>query len=208
MEDLAAHHFYNEFLYEYWVLPTTTFQPTKEEAKVIAELALLDLLRSGCTTITEMGTAYRVGIEELVTLLKSVEVRIYLGGSTSSGSWSLHPDGNQLRYEWKDDQGFASLKREINLINKYNGTANGQIHVTFGIGALDLCVPELLQEIRKQATELEVGIQAIVGETVTEFREILSRYGKTPMELLQDLNFLGADTILVHGLVTSEHPYT
>jgi len=76
----------------------------------------------------------------------------------------------------------------------------------FGMGALDLCVPELIQEIRARATELGVGIQFIVGETVTEFREILQRYGMTPMELLKELNFLQPDTIWVHGLVTSEHP--
>ncbi|MHA2276531.1 MAG: amidohydrolase family protein, partial [Candidatus Kariarchaeaceae archaeon] len=114
--------------------------------------------------------------------------------------------GALLKYEWDEEQGYNELKRDIELVKKYHGTADNRIQVILGAGSPDICTSDLLQEIRKNATQLGVGIQIVIEGTPYEFREIVRRHGKTPIEYLNDLNYLGPDTLLVHCRVTSEHP--
>jgi 5-methylthioadenosine/S-adenosylhomocysteine deaminase len=205
-EDCGSRNFWN------WSLPN--FQPTlanftvsDNEARIIAEAALLEILRGGCTTIAEMGAAFRVGPKNLIGLLHDIGLRAYLFGGASSYSWHFSDDHN-VTYVPNDDQGLGEVEQSTEFIKKYDEGANGTIRCGLGLAAVDLCTSELLKIVRHRADELNALIRVIGAQSVLEFREMLKRHGETTIEFLAENGIVGPDVTLVHGHITSSHPWT
>lgn len=68
--------------------------------------------------------------------------------------------------------------------------------------------PRLLEETRKAADELGVGISIHNSETLLEFNQIVQTHGVTPVEYLWNCGLLAPDVILGHCLFTSVHGAT
>jgi 5-methylthioadenosine/S-adenosylhomocysteine deaminase len=75
--------------------------------------------------------------------------------------------------------------------------------VWLGPHAPDTCSPDLLQETRKKANELKVGIGTHICQSMTEVNEMKRRFHKTPVAYLADLNFWGKDVIAAHAIHTT-----
>jgi 5-methylthioadenosine/S-adenosylhomocysteine deaminase len=60
------------------------------------------------------------------------------------------------------------------------------------------CSPETLQKIKEIAQKENLRINIHLSETKSEVKEIKQKYGKTPIEFLESLNFLGPDTTAIH----------
>jgi cytosine/adenosine deaminase-related metal-dependent hydrolase len=66
---------------------------------------------------------------------------------------------------------------------------------------IDTCTPELLARSRQAATAMGVPLALHAAQSVTEFNEMVRRNGRTPIEWLSDLGFLGPDVILGHAII-------
>ena len=71
--------------------------------------------------------------------------------------------------------------------------------------AVDNCSPDLLRETKRAAQSLGVGIEIHVSQTLDEVAVIRQRHGRTPVELLADIGFLGPEVILGHCLLVKGH---
>jgi 5-methylthioadenosine/S-adenosylhomocysteine deaminase len=70
----------------------------------------------------------------------------------------------------------------------------------------DASTPALLQAAKRAARDLNVPLHMHTSQTLFEFHDSLRRYGMTPVQLLDSLDFLDEQTILTHLLYTTLHP--
>ncbi len=172
----------------------------RENRKIGATFALVEMLRSGCTTVVEIGPAS----EDLVPIVGELGMRAYLSPAYKSATYRLTADG-QLFYEWNEEEGRRGLECAAAFIREYHGAHGGRISGMLFPYQVDTCSAELLRATRKAADELGVGIEIHAGQNLLEFHEILRRYAKTPVEFLEDTGLLGPDTILGHCIISTAH---
>jgi cytosine/adenosine deaminase-related metal-dependent hydrolase len=183
---------------------------TKESSRAAAELNYVEILKSGCTTLVELGSPNSLGNKESVDLADKMGVRSYLLRTYCSGNWYTL-DGKRVLYEnfdgenWNEEPGFKGLDECISFIKKYDGTIDSRIRCLFGPSTVDMCSPDLFKETRKQSDEMGVGIQTHVSQSIVEFQEIMRRYGRTPIEFLLDVGLLGPDLIAGHSILVGGH---
>jgi 5-methylthioadenosine/S-adenosylhomocysteine deaminase len=172
----------------------------REDRRIGPTFAMVELLKSGCTTIVELGAAD----DEMVGIAGRLGLRAYLSPGFASAPHRMSPEG-RLVYDWDEDGGRQGLERAKAFIAKHRGAHDGRIQGMLFPYQVDTCSAELLRATRAAADELGVGIQIHAGQNLLEFHEILRRYGKTPVELLADTGVLGADAILGHCIISTAH---
>jgi len=165
-----------------------------------ARFALVELLKSGCTTVLPIGGAD----EPMVETVGALGIRAYLSPAFKSGSYVLHDDG-ALAYEWDEEAGRQGLERAKQFIARHAGAHDGRLRGMLYPYQVDTCSAELLRATRKAADELGVGIEIHAGQNLLEFHEILRRHCKTPVEFLEDVGLLGPDAILGHCIISTAH---
>ena len=202
--DGSRRQLYNSDLFD------RAFPRTRESSRAAAELNYVEVLKSGCTTLVELGSPNGLGNKESVELADEMGIRAYLLRMYSSGRWYT-PDGKRVLYEnfdgesWDEEPGFKGLDESVEFIKEYDGSADGRIRCLLGPSTADACSPALLRESRKQADEMGVGLQTHVSQSVVEFQEIMRRYGRTPVEFLHDVGLLGPDLIAGHSILIGGH---
>jgi 5-methylthioadenosine/S-adenosylhomocysteine deaminase len=172
----------------------------REDPQIGGTFALVEMLKSGCTTVVEIGPAS----EALVPVVDELGMRAYLSPAYKSATYCLTPEG-QLVYDWDEAEGARGLERAKAFIDKYHGTCGGRIRGMLFPYQVDTCSPQLLRATRQAADELGVGIEIHAGQNLLEFHEILRRYAKTPVEFLADTGLLGPDAILGHCIISTAH---
>jgi 5-methylthioadenosine/S-adenosylhomocysteine deaminase len=68
---------------------------------------------------------------------------------------------------------------------------------------VDTCSEALLRDSKAAADELGVPISLHASQGVWEFQEMTRRHGRTPVEWLADIGFLGPRTVLGHAVFLS-----
>jgi cytosine/adenosine deaminase-related metal-dependent hydrolase len=186
------------------------FPRTLEGSRAAAELNYVEVLKSGCTTLVELGSPNALGNKEAVELPTKLGNRVYLLRSYGSGEWYTS-DGNIVLFTnfdgetWDEAPGFRGLEESKAFIKEHDGSAEGRVKCLLGPSTVDKCSPALLKESREAADEMGVGLQIHVSQSVVEFHEIMSRHGKTPMELLHGVGLMGPDLIAGHSILIGGH---
>ncbi len=201
IEDRGSPQFYMSGLYEY--LPVRSAAQDEEASRACVDFSLVELIRTGCTTVCELGSHTEYVAEQA----ERVGIRVYIGPFYRSGRW-FTPDGKQVLYQWDEGDGFAGLRRALEIIDRWDGRANGRIRGLLSPGQADTCSEALLRETRRLATERRLPVTIHVSQSVIEFQEVLRRHGKTPIAWLRDLGFLGPDVILGHAIIIGGSSWT
>jgi 5-methylthioadenosine/S-adenosylhomocysteine deaminase len=198
LEDQGNPFHYMSGLYEYLAVTDTT----PEDALVSARFSLVEMLRSGITTIVELGG---VAAEEIVELAGRLGVRAYVVPMYRSGRWYT-PDGRRVVYEWSPDGGLSGLERAVEFLRKYQNVYDGRLRSFLGPAQIDTCTLELLRKTAEMAEALDVPVEIHAGQAVIEFQEITRRHGLTPVELLREVSLLNRRLIIGHCIFISGHP--
>jgi cytosine/adenosine deaminase-related metal-dependent hydrolase len=174
--------------------------PARQDPSIGGRFALVELLRSGCTTVVPIGTA----AEEHVQIAGELGMRAYLSPAYKSYDYRIGERG-ELVYELHEEAGLRALDRAVDFIRRHQGAHGGRIQGMLFPFQVDTCTPTLLQATRKAADELGVGIEIHAGQNLLEFHEILRRHGLTPIEYLAQTGLLGRDAIVGHCIINSAH---
>ena len=167
-----------------------------EDAYYLSRVVLLEVLKSGVTTVLEQTN----NLEDVLQIARALGIRIY--GCHSYFSGMPFEEGGRVVYpKFKDS--CPALDENLRLIKAYQNLEGGRIKVWLGPHAPDTCSTELLCETRRKATELKVGISTHVAQSPTEDGEMQRRAQKTPVEFLDDLRFWGPDVIAAHAIHTT-----
>ncbi len=201
IEDRGNPQFYMSGLFEY--LPARSGAMSVEDARACIDFSMVELLRSGTTTIMEMGGIGPYAAEQA----GRIGVRAYIGQMYRSGRWYT-PDGKRVCYDWDEAAGLEGLKRATAFIEAHQGTYNDRIRGFLSPAQVDTCTASLLQETMRVADTLDVPVQIHVSQSTIEFQEMLQRHGKTPLAWLRDIGVLTPRVLLGHAIIIGGSSWT
>jgi 8-oxoguanine deaminase len=173
-----------------------------EEAVHVAALAgMAELLLSGCTTTTDHHYVFPRGHGQLIDVQIEAARRIGIRFHPTRGSMSvgrskggLPPDSVVQR----EERILADCER---LIARYHDPEPGSmVRVALAPCSPFSVSPELMRHSAKLARRRGVRLHTHLAETRDEENYCLNRYGKRPLDLLEDAGWLSKDTWLAHGI--------
>jgi 5-methylthioadenosine/S-adenosylhomocysteine deaminase len=90
------------------------------------------------------------------------------------------------------------------LIERCRQSEGGRVRFRYGLACPNSCSSELIQEVRRLATQNAVGIHIHLAETRFEWDNIHRLHSKTPTRHLYDLGLLGPDVLGAHCIWLSD----
>jgi 5-methylthioadenosine/S-adenosylhomocysteine deaminase len=181
--------------------------PDLEDFQVSAKFALVQAIKNGSTTIVIYGGGGVEIRDDFVSMLGELGLRAYVAPSFRNVSF-YYEDTGALRYVPDDAAGDKGLTQAVEFIQKHQGSYHGRIQGMLYPRQPDTCTPDLLKKTKMAAKEMGVRIQIHAAMNLIEFHEILMKYGKTPIQFLQYLDFLGPEVILGHCIFLTGHSWT
>jgi 8-oxoguanine deaminase len=168
---------------------------------VATELALAELLLSGCTTTSDHHYLYPPGLEQALDIQVGVASHIGMRVTLTRGSMDLSQKDGGLPPDSvvQDAQTIlADCERVVNTYHQSDPGAMVQV-------ALAPCSPfsvsdPLMRESAALASRLGVRLHTHLGETRDENDYCLTRLGMRPLDYLEECGWLGSHTWLAHGI--------
>jgi cytosine/adenosine deaminase-related metal-dependent hydrolase len=180
--------------------------------KTSALFSLVQLLKGGSTTIVEISTMapsrFEVPRDEAPVLAETageLGARIYVSHKFRAGKRYLGEDGIS-RYHWDEDAARSALDYAKEVVKRYEGAYDDRVRTMLFPYQFDATTKELLQDVKQAARELDVPVHMHTSQSLFEFHDCLRRYNKTPVQLLESIDFLDPQTILTHLIYTTLHP--
>ncbi|MGA3017301.1 MAG: 8-oxoguanine deaminase [Bryobacteraceae bacterium] len=173
-----------------------------EECVHVAALAgMAELMLSGCTTTTDHHYVFPRGhgrmIDAQIAAARRIGIRFHpTRGSMSVGvsQGGLPPDSVVQREE-------LILKDCERLIGEYHDPRPGaMLRVALAPCSPFSVSPQLMRASGEMARRHGVRLHTHLAETRDEEAYCLSRFGKRPLDLLEDAGWLCGDTWLAHGI--------
>lgn len=172
------------------------FNLTEEEAYMATQLACMQAIRSGTTTVAEMTTAGAHGeacIQAIADSGLRADVCMAIGDYQEGEN--PPPDLNATQ----------ALELMRDLYKNWHGSHDGRITVRVSPVGLPACTEELVRGSRALANELGVGIHTHNCEGETETANAYERFNCSEVEALERFGLLGPDCQLVHNIWLTEH---
>jgi 8-oxoguanine deaminase len=173
-----------------------------EEAVHVSTLAgMAELLLSGCTTTADHHYVFPRGRSELIDVQIAAARRIGMRFHPTRGSMSvgrsqggLPPDSVVQR----EDRILADCER---LIAQYHDERPGSmLRLALAPCSPFSVSPQLMQATAQLAQRHGVRLHTHLAETRDEESYCLTRFGKRPLDLLEEVGWLGGATWLAHGI--------
>jgi len=158
---------------------------TAETARLGAELALCEMIRSG-TTLTADMYFFMDQVAEAVG-------QSGLKGALSRGLQGDSEEGLDYR-----------LAENLEFHKKYHGSFDGRLKAMLGPHAVYTCTPGYLRKVSRYAGENGIAIQMHLSETRDEVANCVSQFGKTPIQLAHECGLLEKTTLAAHGVVLND----
>jgi len=182
-------------LYPIWA------QIDADTVRIAARAAMARLLLSGCTLSTDHHYVFphgRAGIfEALVDTARELGLRFHpCRGSMSRGE---SKDGLPPDSVVEDED--AILAHTEEMIHKFHDPAPGAMcRVVVAPCSPFSVTPQLMRDSAELARRHGVRLHTHLAETLDEERFCLAHFAKRPLELMQDLGWIGPDVWFAHGI--------
>jgi cytosine/adenosine deaminase-related metal-dependent hydrolase len=182
-------------LYPVWA------QIDADTVRIAARAAMARLLLSGCTLSTDHHYVFprgRAGIfEALVETARELGLRFH----PCRGSMSLGESKGGLPPDNLVEDEDAILAETEEKIHDFHDPAPGSMcRVVVAPCSPFTVTLELMRESAALARRHGVRLHTHLAETLDEERFCLERFGKRPLELMQDLGWTGDDVWYAHGI--------
>ncbi|MEU8250557.1 amidohydrolase family protein [Nonomuraea sp. NPDC048916] len=165
----------------------------EDEIRAVYRLALMEVLRSGTTTVLEMPRAVH---RSFFAVAKELGLRVfgapYIFSRPTRG---VDAAGNPVYVEIDENR---SLSDALEIADEYDEGPEGLIRVGFGPHATDTCSPDLLRRIGHEARDRDTIVSIHVAQSRIEVNSVRERYGRTPVEFLHDTGLLGPNVVAAH----------
>ena len=96
------------------------------------------------------------------------------------------------------------LREAVKIAKKYRGGSYGRISVMLGPHALYSCSPQLLRRVSEEAKALNIGVHIHLAESEDDSANIKNLYGKSEVELLNDIGLLRPNLLAAHCIHLSD----
>jgi 5-methylthioadenosine/S-adenosylhomocysteine deaminase len=139
-------------------------------------------------------------------MLGKTGIRTYVCPMIQSGHWYT-PNGKDHVYKWYEQKGLQNFSRALEIIDEARAHSSRRLHGMVGAAQADTCTEELFHRCKEAAEERGIPLQTHAAQSVMEFREMIRRHRKTPIEWLDDIGVLGPRTLLGHAINIDQHPW-
>jgi len=184
------------YLYEIW-------KNLDEDAIYYSsQLAMGELLKTGCTTSTDHHYVYPRNVkEDIMGLQFKAAEDVGMRFSPTRGSMSLSKKDGGLPPDSVVQTDDEILKDSERAIKKYHDNSELSMRKI----ALAPCSPfsvteDLMKESVKLARKYGVKLHTHLAETKDENDFCVQMYGRRPLQLMEDTGFIGEDVWYAHGI--------
>ncbi len=173
-----------------------------EETVHIAALAgMAELLLSGCTTTADHHYVFPRGCGDLMDAQISAARRIGIRFHPTRGSMSVGRSKGGLPPDSVVQSEERILKDCDRVVAKYHDQAPGSmLRIALAPCSPFSVSPRLMQASAHLARRRGVRLHTHLAETRDEEAYCLDRFGKRPLDLLEEVGWLSPDTWLAHGI--------
>ena len=172
-----------------------------EIVRAAARAAIGRLLLAGCTMTTDHHYIFPAGqpgvFEALVEAGRELGIRFHpCRGSMDLGEsqGGLPPDSVV------EDLDLILAETERVVSSYHDATPGSMLRVAIAPCSPFSVTPRLMTESARLARRLGVHLHTHLAETVDEVEFCVARFGRRPLELLEEWGWLGADVWLAHGV--------
>ncbi|MBL8915548.1 MAG: 5'-deoxyadenosine deaminase [Archangium sp.] len=160
----------------------------EKSLRASADLTFLECIRSGATSILDMGTVRHYG--QVFESARDSGVRL-VGGKCMMDAGQGVPAGLRETTE-------GSLAESIALIEKWHGAENGRLRYALAPRFVLSCTEKLLRQVQAIAKERDVRIHTHASENPTECDVVREKTGMDNVSYFHHLGLLGEHTTLAH----------
>ncbi len=168
-----------------------------------AELAYADLLASGVTTLVELSAP----LDGWLDLLAQSGLRAVVGPGFQSARWRLENDW-ELGFAWDPPAGRRGFEVAQRIIEEADAHPSGCLSGIVFPAQIETCEEALFRDAFAFAEASGRPFTTHISQSVVEFREIVRRHGKTPVQFAADLGVLAPRSILGHVASRDIHSAT
>lgn len=184
------------YLYEIW-------KNIDEEAVYYSSLiAMGELLKTGCTLTTDHHYLYPNSFTgDLMGIQFSAAEKLGMRFSPTRGSMSLSKKNGGLPPDSVVQAENKILEDSLRVIQQYHDASEDSMKKI----VLAPCSPfsvtkENMKETARLAREYKVRLHTHLAETKEEDDYCVSLYGKRPLSLMEEVEFIGEDVFYAHGI--------
>jgi cytosine/adenosine deaminase-related metal-dependent hydrolase len=164
-----------------------------------ARVGLAELALSGCATTTDHHYVFPAGRGDLLATEVDAAREIGLRFQPCRGSMDLGVSAGGLPPDEIVEATDDALARTEEAIERFNDPAPGSMLRVSVAPCSPFSVTErLMQESAELARRLGVRLHTHIAETLDEERHCLERFGRRPLEMLEEWGWLGSDVWLAH----------
>lgn len=187
--------------------PTSTLTPQGDVTARIeleATFTVAELLRNGITTFVEFGA--HLGMQDaILAQVDRLGLRAYLGPGFYCGEWEVDAEGRLVR-DLDEATGERTFRAALDFIARIDGSCAGRVKGLLVPRSVEACTPALLRRAREAADELKLPLATHAAYSVLEFHDLMQRYHKTPIEILDSVGLLRPTLNIGHGNFIADNP--
>jgi len=171
---------------------------TKEDGEISALLCMLEMIKSGTTCFVESMLHTRYGFDGIAEAVEKSGMRAILSKTVmDAAGYGAH---DNIMHEGMVETKEQSLDEAVRMIRKWDGKADGRIHVWFGPRSPGACSPELYREVSQLAKEYHTGITIHLAEVREDVNYTKKEFNMLPVEFAKSVDLLGPNVLLAHAV--------
>jgi len=164
-----------------------------------AEAGLAELALSGCSTTTDHHYVFPAGAGGLLEAEIESAAQLGIRFHPCRGSMDLGQSRGGLPPDGVVEDIDTILANTDQAINRFHDpTPGSMLRIAVGPCSPFSASPELMRESAALARRHQVRLHTHIAETLDEEAYCLKTFNRRPLELLEDLHFLGPDVWLAH----------
>lgn len=172
------------------------------DARISAELCILEMLKSGTTAFVESMLTMRYGFDGIARVVEQSGVRAALAKTVMDTP--SYVEGHAMHSGMVEDRE-ASFQQALDMHARWDGAADGRIQVWFGPRPPGGCSVDLYREMMTAAKERGMGVTIHLAEVREDVEYIRQRYNMRPVEFIESVGMIGPRVLLIHTVWLNDH---
>jgi cytosine/adenosine deaminase-related metal-dependent hydrolase len=176
-----------------------------DTVRAAARAAMAKLLLSGCTLSTDHHYVFPAGASDIFETLVACASELGLRFHPCRGSMSLRESkGGLPPDDIVEDEDFILADTEDKIRRFHDPGPGSMCRVAVAPCSPFSVTPQLMRDSAELARRHNVRLHTHVAETLDEERFCIERFGRRPVELMEDLGWYGNDVWYAHGIHLSD----
>jgi 8-oxoguanine deaminase len=177
----------------------------EEWTRAAAAVGLSELALSGCTTSSDHHYVFPRGAGDLLQAEVDAAREIGIRFHPNRGSMDLgEADGGLPPDSVVQDRDTVLEQTEESVARLHDPSPGSMLRIAVGPCSPFSVTSELMKESAALARRLGLRLHTHLAETLDEEDYCVERFGVRPLQLIEDLDFLGPDVWLAHGVHLSD----